>query len=88
MSVLTVNEQSEGSTETSRYSRNTRTNLQGEKLRQRITSRLLPKASSTQNRKGKIFNIRHQLDAGTYDIRWRLDVATDKLIENLLTEEL
>jgi ABC-type uncharacterized transport system involved in gliding motility auxiliary subunit len=85
MSVLTVNERLNGSTETSIYLQITRPNLQGEKIRQRITSRLLPKVSSaTQNRNEKILNIRHQLDACTYNIKERLDMAADRLIENLI----
>lgn len=89
MPVLTFKEQLKGSSEISTYSQITRPNLHGEIIRQRITSRLLPKVSSaTQNRTEKILNIRHQLEAGTYDIKKHLDMATDKLIENLITEEL
>ena len=89
MSIITVDEQSKGSTEASTYERTTRQNLQGEKLRQRITSRLLPMVSSSaENRNEKILNVRHQLEAGTYDIQMHLDVATDRLIENLITEEI
>ena len=89
MSALTVMEQTKDSAEASTYVRTTRPNLQGEKLRQRITSRLLPKlSSSVQSRNEKILNVRHQLEAGTYDIKMHLDVATDKLIENLITEEI
>ena len=89
MSALTVMEQTKDFAEASTYVRTTRPNLQGVKLRQRITSRLLSKVSSSaQSRKEKILNVRHQLEAGTYDIQMHLDVATDRLIENLITEEI
>ena len=89
MSIITVDEQSKDSTEASKYERTTRQNLQGEKLRQRITSRLLSKVSSSaQSRNEKILNVRHQLEAGTYEIQMHLDVATDRLIENLIIKEL
>jgi len=89
MPSLTINEQLKDSTETSIYSQIIRPNLQGEQIRQRVTSRLLPKVSSiTQNHKEKILHIRQQLEAGTYDVRMHLDVATDRLIENLITEEM
>ena len=89
MTVLTVNEQLKDSSEISTYPQITRSNLQGEKIRQRITSRLLTKVSSTtQNRKEKILNIRRQLDAEKYDIKKHLDMAADRLIENLIIEEM
>jgi len=49
---------------------------------------LVCQVSTIKNRKEKISNIRHQLNSGTYDIKTRLDVATDRLIENLITEEM
>ena len=88
MSVLTVTEQLKGSSGISTSSQITRSTLQGEIIRQRITSRLLTKVSTKQNRKEKILNIRRQLDAGKYDIKKHLDMAADRLIENLITEKL
>ena len=88
MSVLAVKEQLKCSTEFSGHKQATISNGNSNSLTQKIKYRSLPKVSTIKNRKEKISNIRHQLNSGTYDIKTRLDVATDRLIENLITEEM
>ncbi len=63
------------------------TNVLGDEVRQGITARLLEKvASLPKARREKILAVRYQLDAGKYNINERLNVATDRLIENLITK--
>ena len=88
MSASSVNEQILYPTVVSEHVQATISNGYCNSLKQEITSRLLPTASTTRNHKGKYLNIRRQLNAGTYDIQKSLDVATDRLIENLITEKL
>lgn len=89
MPVLSVNKRSKGSNKVSTYSRSKRPNIHGETIRQRITFRLSDKvASLPQNHKKKVLSVRRQLEAGTYDIKERLDMAIDRLIENLIKGEM
>ncbi|MBN1805204.1 MAG: hypothetical protein JW837_08140 [Sedimentisphaerales bacterium] len=88
MSVLTVKEQVQCSSEFSEHIRLTIPDRYGDSLTQKPPSRLLSEFSSaTQNRTEKILNIRRQLDAGIYDVNKRLNVAVDRLIENLISKD-
>jgi hypothetical protein len=61
--------------------------VHGDKVRQRTTARLLEKvALLPKARREKIFSVRYQLDAGKYSIDERLNVAADRLIEDLITK--
>ncbi|MHC4244070.1 MAG: hypothetical protein ACYS3N_04960 [Planctomycetota bacterium] len=62
-------------------------NVHGDKVRQGITARLSEKIDSLpQDRKEKVLAVRQKLDTGKYSIKKRLNVATDRLIENLITK--
>ena len=64
-------------------------NVHGDKVKQGITARLLEKvASLPKARREKILAVRYQLDTGKYSIDERLNVATDRLIENLITKRM
>ena len=89
MLVLPVKGQKHRSVNTRERVRTTTPNVHGDKVRQRTTARLLEKvASLPKARREKILAVRFQLDAGKYSIDERLNVATDRLIENLLTKEM
>jgi hypothetical protein len=63
--------------------------IHGDKVRQEITARLSEKIDSLpQSRKEKVIAVRHQLEAGEYGINERLNMATDRLIENLTTKRM
>ena len=67
--------------------RTTTPDMYGDEVKQGIAARLLEKiASLPKARREKILAIRYQLDSGKYRIDERLNVATDRLIENLITE--
>jgi hypothetical protein len=60
-------------------------NVHGDNVRQRITARLSEKIDSLPKaRKEKVLAVRRKLEAGKYAIKERLNVATDRLIENLI----
>jgi hypothetical protein len=89
MLVLPVKGQKRGSVNTRERVRTTTPNVYSDKVRQGTTARLLEKvASLPKARREKILAVRYQLDAGKYSIDERLNVATDRLIENLLTKEM
>ena len=89
MLVLPVKGQKHGSVNVRELVRTTIPNVHGDKVSQGTTVRLLEKvASLPKARREKILSVRYQLDAGKYSIDERLNVATDRLIENLLTKEM
>ncbi len=89
MLVLPVKGQKHGSVKARERVRTTTPNVHGDKVRQRTTARLLEKvASLPKARKEKVLAVRQMLDAGKYSIDERLNVAIDRLIENLLTKEM
>ncbi len=64
----------------------TRTKIHCYKVPRRTTALVLEKtASPPEIRKEKVLAIRHKLIEGRYDLDERLNLALDKLIENLLT---
>lgn len=69
--------------------RTTTPNARGNKVRQGSTARLLEKvASLPKARREKILAVRCQLDAGKYGINERLNVAADRLVEDLITKRM
>ncbi len=53
----------------------------------RMTARILEKTAPPRRvRKKKVFFVRRQLDEGTYSLNERLNLALDRLIEDLLTK--
>lgn len=89
MLALPVKGQKHGSIVAGEHVRTTTPNMHGDKVRQGITARVSEKiASLPQARKEKVLAVRHQLDAGKYSIDERLNVATDKLIEDLITKRM
>jgi hypothetical protein len=89
MLVLSVKGQKHGSIATEQRVRTITPNVHGDKVRQRTTARLSEKINSLpQARKEKVLAVRRQLDAGKYSINERLNVAADRLIENLFTKEM
>lgn len=89
MLVLPVKGRKHGSITGREHGRATTPKVHGDKVRQGTTARLFEKIASlpTASRE-KILAVRYQLDAGKYSIDERLNVATDRLIENLLTKEM
>jgi len=89
MLVLAVKGQKHGSVKARESVRTKTPNVYCEKVKEGKTARLLKKvASLPKTRREKILAIRYQLDTGKYSIDERLNVATDRLIENLLTKEM
>ena len=87
MLVLPVKGRKHGSITGREHGRATTPKVHGDKVRQGTTARLLEKvASLPKARREKILAVRYQLDAGKYNIDERLNVATDRLIENLITK--
>jgi len=69
--------------------RTTTPNVHSDKVRQGTTARVSEKIDSLpQARKEKVLTVRQKLDAGKYGINERLNVATDRLIENLITKRM
>ena len=69
--------------------RATMPNVHDNNVRQRITTRLSKKIDSLpQARKEKVLAVRQKLEAGKYGIKERLNVATDRLIEKLITTRM
>ena len=89
MLVLPVKGQKHGSIAARKRAEITKPNVHGDKVRQRTTARLSEKINSLQKvRKEKVLAVRHQVDAGKYDINERLNVAADRLIEDLITKRM
>ena len=89
MLVLPVKGQKHVSVNARERVRTTTPNVYGDKVRQGTTARLFEKIASLPTaRREKILAVRRQLDAGKYSINERLNVATDRLIENFLTKEM
>ena len=66
--------------------RTTTPNVHSDKARPGTTARLSEKIDSLpQDRKEKVLAVRHKLDVGKYGIKERLNIATDRLIEKLIT---
>ncbi len=63
--------------------------VRGDKVQLGITARVSEKiASLPRVRKEKILTVRHQLTEGKYPINERLNVALDKLIEDIITKRV
>jgi len=89
MLVLAVKGQKHGSVKARESVRTKTSNVHSDKVKQGKTARLLKKVASLPTaRREKILAVRRQLDAGKYSIDERLNAATDRLIENLLTKEM
>jgi anti-sigma28 factor (negative regulator of flagellin synthesis) len=87
MLVLPVKGQKHGSIAAAEQVETITPDVHGDEVKKEITARLLEKvASLPKARRKKILAIRYQLDAGKYRIDERLNVATDRLIENLITK--
>ena len=87
MLVLPVKGQKHGSIVAGERVRITTPNVHGDKVRQGTTARLLEKvASLPKTRREKFLAVRYQLDADKYSIDERLNVAADRIIENLITK--
>jgi hypothetical protein len=87
MLVLPVKGQKHGPIAVGERVRTTTPNVHGDEVKQGITARLLEKvASLPKARKEKVLAVRYQIDAGKYGINERLNVATDRLIEKLITK--
>jgi hypothetical protein len=68
------------------YARATTLIVHGEKVKKRRYAQFLKKiALLPKARKKKILAVRYQLDKGNYKVDERLNVATDRLIESLIT---
>lgn len=87
MLFLPVKGQKHGSIAAGEHVRTTTPNVHGDKVRQGTTARVSEKINSLpQARKDKVLAVRQKLNAGKYRIDERLNLATDRLIENLITE--
>jgi hypothetical protein len=63
--------------------------VRGDKVHLEITARVSEKiASLPRVRKEKILTVRRQLAEGKYPVNERLNVAIDKLIEDLITKRV
>lgn len=89
MLVLAVKGQKQGPVKARESVRTKTPNVHRDKVKEGKTARLLKKAASLpKTRREKILAVRYQLDRGKYSIDERLNAATDRLIENLLTKEM
>ena len=89
MLVLPVKGQKHRSVKTREHVRTTTLNVHGDKVKQGTTARVSEKINSLPKaRKEKVLAVRQKLDANTYDINERLNVATDRLIEDLITKRI
>ena len=89
MLVLPVKGQKHKSVKAREHVRTTAPNVHGDKVRQEITARVSEKINSLpQARKEKVLAVRQKLDAGKYSIDERLNVATDRLVEGLITKRM
>ena len=72
-----------------KHVRTTTSKVHGDKVKKGKYAKLLKKiASLPKARKEKILAVRYQLDTGNYNIDERLNVATDRLIESLITSRM
>ncbi len=63
--------------------------VHGDKVQLGITARVSEKTASLPTvRKQKVLAVRHQLAEGKYPINERLNVALDRLIEDLITRRV
>ncbi|MDT8300793.1 MAG: hypothetical protein RQ760_04855 [Sedimentisphaerales bacterium] len=89
MLVLAAKGQKHGSVVAGEHERTTTPKVYGDKVRQGTTARVSEKLNSLSKAgKEKVLAVRHQLDAGKYGINERLNVAADRLIENLITKRM
>lgn len=89
MLVMPVKGQKYGSIVARKHARTTTSNVHSDEMIQGIYAQLLEKISSLPKaRKEKILAVRYQLDSGDYNIDERLNMATDRLIENLITKRI
>ena len=87
MLFLPVKGQKHESIAAGEHVRTTIPNVHGDKVRLGTTARVSEKINSLpQARKEKVLAVRQKLDSGKYRIDERLNLATDRLIENLITE--
>jgi hypothetical protein len=89
MLVLPVKEQKYGSIAARKYVRTTTPRVHGDEVKHGRYAKLLKKIASLQKaRKEKILTVRYQLDSDNYNIDERLNMAVDRLIENLITNRI
>ncbi len=89
MLVLPVKRQKYGSIVARKHVRTTTSKVNSDEKKQGLYAQLLTKISSLPKaRKEKILAVRYQLDSGDYNIDERLNLATDRLIENLITKRM
>ena len=87
MPALPVKGQKHSSIAAGERVRTTTPNVHSDKVRRGKTARLSEKIDSlTQGRKEKVLAVRQQLDVSKYGINERLNIATDRLIEKLITK--
>ena len=87
MSALPVKGQKHSSIAAGERVRTTTPNVHSDKVRRGKTARVSEKIDSLpQARKEKVLAVRQQLDVGKYGINERLNIATDRLIEKLITK--
>ena len=89
MLVLPVKGKKHGVFAAGEYVRATTPKVYGEKVKKGRYAKLLKKiASLPKARKKKILAVRYKLDTGNYSMDERLNVATDRLIESLITNRM
>ena len=87
MPALPVKGQKHSSIAAGERVRTTTPNVHSDKVIQRTTARVSEKIDSLpQTRKEKVLAVRQKLDVGEYGINERLNIATDRLIEKLITK--
>jgi len=87
MLALPAKEQKHMSIVAGERTRTTAPNVHSDKVKQRTTARASEKIDSLpQDRKEKVLAVRHKLVVGKYAIKERLNIATDRLIEKLITK--
>ncbi len=87
MPALPVKGQKHSSIAAGERVRTTTPNVHSDKIRRVKTARVSEKIDSLpQDRKEKVLAIRQKLDVGKYGINERLNTATDRLIEKLITK--
>ena len=89
MLVLSVKRQKHCSKMASERLRTTTPKVHGDKARHVISALVSEKIDSLpQTRKEKVLAIRQKLNSGKYGINEKLNVASDRLIENLITKRM
>jgi hypothetical protein len=89
MPVLTAKRQKHRSTMVLEPTRTERPKVHIDKARDGISPRISEMIDSLpQARKEKVLAIRQKLDSGRYGIEKRLNIAADRLIEELITKRM